>query len=87
MTINPANDRALATFFDSDAGKVALSALMEEVGWSDMMGPMDGATANFINGEKSVVARILLAYARLTDPAAKPNLNPLGFTRLTNGEK
>lgn len=79
MNINPVNDTAIATFFDSEQGKAALSALMAEIGWNDMREPMDIASANFINGEKNVIARILLAYGRLTDPVAKPNLNPLGF--------
>ena len=75
MTINPAHDRPLAEFFDSDAGKAALSALMDFAGWNDMPMPADVATANFQNGMKAVVARILLAYEKVKNPKTQPDIS------------
>lgn len=80
MNINPAHDPALAEFFNSDAGKVALTTLMDFVGYNDMPEPVDVATANYNNGMKAVVARILIAYERVKNPLSQPNPNPLGFS-------
>lgn len=70
-------DKQLSTFFETDAGKIALSALMEFVGWNDMPMAQDVATANFENGKRAVVARILLAYARTAESTQEEN--PFGF--------
>lgn len=80
MNINPAHDRALAEFFETDAGKVALTALMDFTGFNDMPEPADVATANYNNGMKAVIARILIAYERVRNPSTQPNQNPLGFS-------
>ena len=78
--MNQAHDRALAEFFESDAGKVALTALMDFAGYNDMPQPEDVATANYNNGKKAVIARILIAYERVKNPSTQPNPNPLGFS-------
>lgn len=77
--MNPEHDRILVEFFETNEGKAALTALMEFVGWNDMPQPTDVATANYQNGMKAVVARILLAYGRIANPAAVENQNPMGF--------
>lgn len=79
MSLNPAHDRSLAEFFETDKGKVALTALMDFVGYNDMPMPADVATTNYNNGMKAVIARILIAYERVKNPSAQPNPNPLGF--------
>ena len=80
MNDNPADDRALVEFFESESGKVALLALQNFVGYDTMPTPTDVATANFQNGMKAVIARIRLAYVRVSNPDIYNNQNPLGFS-------
>ncbi len=80
MHDNPQDDRALVEFFESEAGKAAFAALQTFVGYDLMPQPADVATANFQNGMKAVIARIHLAYARVSNPGIFNNPNPLGFS-------
>lgn len=80
MNDNPQDDRALVEFFESEAGKAALAALQAFVGYDAMPQPTDVATANFQNGMKAVIARINLAYIRVSNPNMFDNRNPLGFS-------
>ena len=73
-------DRPLVYFFETDQGKAALSALMACCGYNDMSLPEDVATANYRNGAKAMIARILIAYERVKNPSTQPNPNPLGFS-------
>lgn len=70
-------DKQLSTFFETDEGKVALSALMVFAGWNDMPTAQDVATANFENGKRAVIARILTAYARRSESLQEKD--PFGF--------
>lgn len=78
MRINPEHDRPLAEFLETDAGKAALSALMDYVGFNDLPEPMNEAEANYNLGMRAVVSRILMAYERVKNPGVD-NPNPLGF--------
>lgn len=79
MTLNPEHDRPLAEFLETDAGKAALSALMDFTKFNDLLEPMDTATANYYLGMRAVVSRILMAYERVKNPGIGNNPNPLGF--------
>lgn len=80
MNDNPQDDRILVEFFESESGKMAFNALQSFVGYDLMPTPTDVATANFQNGMKAVIARIHLAYARVSNPGVFNNQNPLGFS-------
>lgn len=80
IDMSPELDRPLVYFFEDDKGKAALSALMACCGYNDLVPPETGDRANYRNGAKAMIARILIAYERVKNPSTQPNPNPLGFS-------